>query len=103
MTSIAGGVGARWQPDGPVAYRHDPAGTLVALLPRHCRRGEHDLHDVGYQATEAGGVLRVSCAACTYATRADHAWALTVGSSHPARAELDDGPYAELRTRLTGQ
>lgn len=87
------------QPDGDMYYRTDQHGTLVGVLPAHCRRG-HDLFQAGYRATEADGMLRIFCLACRAAHEPDRAWALRTSGHAPKRAELDDVPYAELGAQL---
>lgn len=99
-TEMRAGIGASWRPDGDVVYRTGSSGELVGVLPARCRRGAHDLHREGYKATETGGVLRVSCTACSAQNRPDHAWSLQTRGCRPARAELDDTPYTETRTQL---
>lgn len=91
------GIGASWRPHGKVVYRVDPTGARVGVLPATCRRGPHSLHKVGYRATEAAGVLHVSCSACgdTTPPHPQHYWALETSGPPPDRAELDDRPYAE--------
>lgn len=94
------GIGATWRPDGDVVYRTGSCGERVGVLPARCRRNAHDLHREGYRAIEQDGVLRVSCSACSAERRADHAWALQTRGRQPDRAELDDTPYREIRSRL---
>lgn len=91
-----------------VHYRTDGSLGRVGILPATCKRGLHALATVGYRATEpaggvAGGVVRVSCAACAALPHPDHAWRLATTPPAPAAAELDDRPYAHLHPRFIAQ
>lgn len=92
-------IGQNWRPDGHVRYRTDSVGARVAVLPRTCKRRLHDLA-VAYQAIEVDGELRVTCLACSKAPRPDHTWHLITTPPLPDRAELDDGPYADIEPVL---
>lgn len=97
-------VGANWRPDGPVRYRTDPgSGEWVGILPATCKQGRHSLSRTGYTArtVQDTGVLRVECTACVAVRDADYAWSLVLHGPPPARAELDDGPYADIDTFFT--
>lgn len=91
-----GGRGAR--PDGAMRYRIDVhTGRRIGILPATCKRGEHSLTEVGYQATEHDGVLHVTCRACRAVPKPDHSWHLTTTPPAPDAAELDDSTYANIR------
>jgi hypothetical protein len=94
------GIGQGWRPDGELAYRGTAAG-LVAILPRVCKQGIHDVAATGYTAREVRArasevYLRIACEACRAANNPDYAWVLLTGGIRPSTAELDDGPYASL-------
>ncbi|MFI6100809.1 hypothetical protein ACIA8G_35115 [Lentzea sp. NPDC051213] len=89
-------IGAGSRPDGVVRYRTDRDGTRVGVLPARCKRQLHSLHEAGYKAVAEGGELRVTCTACWDEPNPDHSWHLTLTKPTPARAELDDAPYAGI-------
>lgn len=94
-------LGVRWQPDGDVVYREE-LGGLVAVLPRYCRRWEHDLAGQYRARINRDDIVHISCQACSAAPHPDHAWALRTGGRTPDRAELNDAPYYPLRRTLKG-
>ncbi|MBM7771225.1 hypothetical protein JOD54_001429 [Actinokineospora baliensis] len=85
-------------PDTTVRYRRTNAGYRVAVLPATCKVGTHSLSKVGYtaHASDAEGVVRISCRACNDAVDVDHFWVLTLRGAPPRSAELDDGPYRDV-------
>ncbi len=88
-------IGRGAGPDGAVRYRQE-LGVRVGIAPATCKRGLHSLHEVGYTAHVVDSELRVSCEACVGEPHPDHCWRLTVQGPAPARAELDDAPYAGI-------
>ncbi|PPK63511.1 hypothetical protein V5P93_000434 [Actinokineospora auranticolor] len=85
-------------PDGPVHYRHTNAGERIGVIPATCKAGAHSLARVGYiaQASEAEGVVRISCRACNEDVDVDHFWVLALSGAPPYSVELDDEPYRAM-------
>lgn len=95
-----------WRPDGHVRYRTIAHGQRVGIIPRHCKLRRHDLSVTGYTAkvrrgsdqhpAERDDLLVVACTACNRDRNPDYAWTLVLSGPAPARAEMDDGPYADI-------
>lgn len=66
----------------------------IAILPATCHAGEHQLTEVGYNATEINGQMYVWCHACPSDTTP---WRLGTYFERFDRAEFDDRPYKYLR------
>lgn len=81
--------------DGAACCRRDSFSARVLVLPATCRHG-HDLAAVGYRAREAGGIVRVRCAACAAAGASDPFWTLATTEPVANIAELDSTPYQWL-------
>lgn len=96
-----------WRPDGDVRYRTGHHGERIGIIPRRCKRRRHDLAVTGYTARVTKGAdqhprriedyLVVTCTACSDAPHPDHSWTLILTGDAPARAEMDDDPYADIR------
>lgn len=100
MSPFGFDVGHGWKPHGPVSFRTDGDGRLVATLPRHCHRGLHVLTEGGYTSRDvpegqnwSGPYVQISCTQCNADRVADYAWNLTTGGRRPDAVEFDDGPY----------
>lgn len=98
------------QADAAIVYRLDEvAHRWIAILPRHCRRGQHDFVECGYIAQERQSQwgngpdahpeprLVVMCRGCDAGGRPDHSWYLAPTAPAPDSVELDNAPYLDVR------